>query len=196
MLHAAIAGLLGTAMLLALFGWGIARSLLKLATLNRSAVLACALALTIVGVYSMRQSLFDVLVMMICGFVGYFMLRYGYSTAAAAIALVLGDGAERSLRTGLNLTGNDWWAFLTRPITGSILLIALLIPGLWHLGHDPPGAARAPGRPPLRTQENPLDDRHPHSQRRRSQGRPVPGRRAVQRRDRPAAHDRAQRPVR
>src|SRR5919106_187639 len=34
MLHAAIAGLLGTAVLLALFGWGIARSLLKLATLN------------------------------------------------------------------------------------------------------------------------------------------------------------------
>ena len=133
MLHAAIAGLLGTAVLLAIFGWGIARSLLRLATLNRSAVLACALALTIVGVYALRQSLFDVQVMMICGIVGYFMLRYGYSTAAAAIALVLGDGAERSLRTGLNLTGNDWWAFLSRPITGAILLVALLILayGIW-----------------------------------------------------------------
>lgn len=133
MLHAAIAGLLGTAILLAIFGWGIARSLLRLATLNRSAVLACALALTIVGVFALRQSLFDVKVMMICAFVGYFMLRYGYSTAAAAITVVLGDGAERSLRTGLNLTGNDWWAFLTRPITGSILLVALLILayGIW-----------------------------------------------------------------
>jgi putative tricarboxylic transport membrane protein len=133
MLHAAIAGLLGTAILLAIFGWGIASVLLRLATLNRSAVLACALALTIVGVYALRQSLFDVQVMMICALIGYFMLRYGYSTAAAAIALVLGDGAERSLRTGLNLTGNDWWAFLTRPITGTILLIALLILayGIW-----------------------------------------------------------------
>ena len=96
-------------------------------------MLACALALTIVGVFALRQSLFDVQVMMICALVGYFMLRYGYSTAAAAIALVLGDGAERSLRTGLNLTGNDWWAFLSRPITGAILLVALLILayGIW-----------------------------------------------------------------
>ena len=133
MLHAAIAGLLGTAILLAAFGWPIARSLLKLVRLKRSAVLACALALTIVGVYSMRQSLFDVQVMLICGLVGYFMLRYGYSTAAAAIAVVLGAGAERSLRTGLNLTGNDWLAFVGRPIAGSILLVACLFLayGIW-----------------------------------------------------------------
>jgi putative tricarboxylic transport membrane protein len=133
MLHAAVAGLLGTSILLALLGWPIARSLLRIATLKRAAVLTCALALTIVGVYSMRQSLFDVKVMLVCGIVGYFMLRYGYSTAAAAIAVVLGAGAERSLRTGLNLTSNDWLAFVGRPITASILAIALvfLIYGIW-----------------------------------------------------------------
>jgi putative tricarboxylic transport membrane protein len=135
MLHAAVAGLLGTAVLLAIFGWMIARSLLKLVTLNRSAVLVCALALTIVGVYSMRQSLFDVKVMLLCGFVGYFMLRYGYSTAAAAIAVVLGAGAERSLRTGLNLTRNDWTDFVSRPLTATILSVALLILlyGVWGM---------------------------------------------------------------
>jgi putative tricarboxylic transport membrane protein len=128
-----VAGLLGTALLLAIFGWPIARSLLKLATRDRSMVLTCALGLTIVGVYALRQSLFDVTVMMVCGIVGYFMLRYGYSTAAAAIAVVLGEGAERSLRTGLNLTGNDWGAFVARPITATILIIALLMLsyGVW-----------------------------------------------------------------
>jgi putative tricarboxylic transport membrane protein len=135
MLHAAVAGLLGTAILLAALGWIIARSLLKLVTLNRSAVLTCALALTIVGVYSLRQSLFDVQVLLICGIVGYFMQRYGYSTAAAAIAVVLGAGAERSLRTGLNLTRNDWFAFVSRPITATILIIAALIfaYGVWGM---------------------------------------------------------------
>jgi putative tricarboxylic transport membrane protein len=135
MLHAAVAGLLGTAILLAIFGWPIARSLLRLVRLNRAAVLTCALALTIVGVYSLRQSLFDVKVLLICGIVGYFMLRYGYSTAAAAIAVVLGAGAERSLRTGLNLTRNDWFAFVSRPITATILIIAALILayGIWGM---------------------------------------------------------------
>lgn len=127
MLHAAVTGLLGTSVLLAVFGWAIARSLLRVVTLSRAAVLICALALTIVGVYSLRQSLFDVSVMLVCGFVGYFMLRYGYSPAAAAIAVVLGGGVERSLRTGLNLTRNDLVDFVTRPITATFLLIALAI---------------------------------------------------------------------
>jgi putative tricarboxylic transport membrane protein len=135
MLHAAVAGLLGTAILLAIFGWPIARFLLNIVSLNRSVVLTCALALTIVGVYSIRQSLFDVQVLLICGLVGYFMHRYGYSPAAAAIAVVLGAGAERSLRTGLNLARNDWVAFLSRPITASILVVALLILayGIWGM---------------------------------------------------------------
>jgi putative tricarboxylic transport membrane protein len=63
------------------------------------------------------------------------MLRYGYSTAAAAITVVLGAGAERSLRTGLNLTRNDWSAFVSRPLTAAILTIALaiLVYGIWGM---------------------------------------------------------------
>jgi TctA family transporter len=55
------------------------------------------------------------------------MHRYGYSTAAAALAVVLGKGFERHLRQGLSLTSNDWLAFLTRPITATTLTIAFIL---------------------------------------------------------------------
>jgi len=133
MLHAAVAGLLGTTFLLAIFGWQIAKALLKLVSLDRAVVLTCALAMTMVGTYAVRQSLFDVGVMLVCGLIGYFMLRYGYSPAGAAIAVVLGGGAERYLRQGVNLTSNDWAAFFTRPITAAITTVAVLLLayGIW-----------------------------------------------------------------
>lgn len=124
-LAAAVAGLAGGSILVAVIGWPITRVLLRAATMNRSVVLPVALAVTLVGVFSLNRSLFDVGLMLVFGLVGYFMLRYGYSTAAAAIAVVLGGGLESGLRQGLVLTGGSLSDFVLRPITGTVLLIAL-----------------------------------------------------------------------
>jgi putative tricarboxylic transport membrane protein len=129
MLYAAVAGLLGGTLVLALVGWQISRMLLRAVSLDRRLVLAVALGLVIIGVFSLRQSVFDLLVLLVFSLIGYFMLRYGYSTAAAAIAVILGGLAEGYLRQGLNLVKNDWGAFLGRPITATILVIAFAILG-------------------------------------------------------------------
>jgi putative tricarboxylic transport membrane protein len=55
------------------------------------------------------------------------MSRYGYSVAAAALAAILSAEFERTLRQGLNLFDNDILLFLSRPITATVLLIALAI---------------------------------------------------------------------
>ena len=62
--------------------------------------------------------------MIVFGAIGYFMLRYGYSTAGAAIALILGTGLETNLRMGLVLCNRSWWTFVTRPWTAVILIMA------------------------------------------------------------------------
>jgi putative tricarboxylic transport membrane protein len=61
------------------------------------------------------------------------MLRYGYSTAAAALGVFIGKEFERSLRIGLNMNDNSFVSFVTRPITATILLlaVAVLIWGFW-----------------------------------------------------------------
>jgi putative tricarboxylic transport membrane protein len=59
------------------------------------------------------------------GVIGYFMLRYGYPTAAAALGVFLGKEFERSLRIGLNMNNNSFVDFITRPITLTIILVAL-----------------------------------------------------------------------
>ena len=138
MLHAAVAGLLGATILVTLIGWRISSLLLKVVTIDRRLVLVFAMALMVIGVYALRQSVFDLYVLLGAGLLGYFMSRYGYSPAAAAIAVVLGGLCEAYLRQGLNLTRNDWGAFLSRPITLTILIFSLLVfaYGVWTNLHE------------------------------------------------------------
>ena len=120
--YAAISGMLAATILLLLTGWWMATLMLKAVNLNRSVVLILSLATVILGVYSLNTRIFDVYVMLAAGLVGYVMQRYGYSTAAAALACVLGSELESSLRLGLNLVEGDIVSFVTRPITATVLL--------------------------------------------------------------------------
>jgi len=88
-------------------------------------VIVLAIAMTLVGIYSTNTKVFDVFVAIGAGGVGYFMLRYGYSPAAAALGVFIGKEFERSLRIGLNMNDNSFVTFLSRPITAIILLVAL-----------------------------------------------------------------------
>jgi putative tricarboxylic transport membrane protein len=127
LLHATVAGLLGGSVLLLAFGWPLARLLLRVIHLDRRVILPLVFVVTHVGIYSLRQSLFDVIVLLGFGIIGYFMIRYGYSTAAAAIGLLLGAGFESNLRQGMLLADSSFWQFVTRPWTASILLAALAL---------------------------------------------------------------------
>lgn len=125
LLHATVAGLIGGAILLSLVGWYMTKALMRIVRLDRSVVMVVALFTMMVGTFAYRNSLLDVVIMLVCGYIGYVMLRYGYSTAAAAIAAVLGAGMEGHLRRGLLLTGGVR-EFVMRPVTGIVLAISLV----------------------------------------------------------------------
>jgi putative tricarboxylic transport membrane protein len=131
LLYAGGAGLFVTTFYLALIGWPLCMMLYKIVTLDRTVIIIGALALCILGVWTINNSSFDVLVMLALGVVGYFMMRYGYSVAAAAITAVLGRGFEAYFRRGLMLTNSSFLEFVSRPWTAVILLlcVALLIYG-------------------------------------------------------------------
>lgn len=127
MLYASVAGLLMATVFLLIIGWPIARVMARLVSLKRSVVTVMVMVLILVGVFSLNQSVFDVQVCLVAGIVGYYMRRYGYSVAAAALANILGRGLESSLRSGLQLTENDVIEFITRPAAAIILLLVLTI---------------------------------------------------------------------
>ena len=82
------------------------------------------LGISIVGVYSVNNSLFDVWVMGLFGLLGYLMRKLDFPAAALILGMVLGDGLERALRQSLMMSQGDIAILVTRPISGTLLAIA------------------------------------------------------------------------
>jgi TctA family transporter len=80
-----------------------------------------------IGVYSVRQSISDVLMMLCFGGVGYLMRLLKFSPAPLLIGLVLGPAMEQHLRRSLIVSRGDPMIFLQRPVSAAILAVAGVI---------------------------------------------------------------------
>ncbi len=77
------------------------------------------------GAYSLNNNMFDVWLTLLFGILGYFMKKLKYPGAPLILALVLGQLLENSLRQSLILSLGDPRIFFTRPISGTIMAIAI-----------------------------------------------------------------------
>ena len=85
---------------------------------------------TTVGVYSVQNQIFDVYSMLFFAFVGYGIRKLKFDPAPLPLAFVLGPMVERSLRQSLLISGGDPTIFVSRPISGTLIgIIVLLIVG-------------------------------------------------------------------
>jgi TctA family transporter len=81
--------------------------------------------LTLVGVYSVNNSSFDMWVMLALGVFGYAMRKLKFDLGPLLLAFVLGPILEKSLRQSLLMSGGDPGIFLGRPISASLLAVAV-----------------------------------------------------------------------
>jgi putative tricarboxylic transport membrane protein len=82
---------------------------------------------TTIGVYSTQNQVFDIYSMLFFGALGYLMRKLNFDPAPLPLAFVLGPIVERSLRQSLLISGGDLTIFATRPISGTLLAILLLL---------------------------------------------------------------------
>jgi putative tricarboxylic transport membrane protein len=98
----------------------------------RPAILAPITGLiTILGVYTINNSTFDIFVMIAFGILGYLMKKAGFEPGPMVLAFVLGALLENNVRRALLIFDGDPSGFLTRPISGTILalfVVAALFP--------------------------------------------------------------------
>ena len=80
-----------------------------------------------VGTYSLNSSVFDVGLMSVIGVVGYFMRRFDVPVAPAIIGMILGPLAEQQFRRALAISQGEMSVFLTRPLSATVLALAVLV---------------------------------------------------------------------
>jgi len=80
-----------------------------------------------IGVYSMKNDVSDVMMMVIFGVVGYVLRKLQFELGPLLLAFVLGRILERSLRQALLISRGDVSIFFTRPISAAFLAVVALM---------------------------------------------------------------------
>jgi putative tricarboxylic transport membrane protein len=81
----------------------------------------------IIGSYSLKNSIFEVLVMFIFGIVGYLFRKFEYEPAPLILAFVLGPMFESNLRQSLTLSKGSFSIFFNRPIAAVTIILAIIL---------------------------------------------------------------------
>ncbi|MCM3716193.1 tripartite tricarboxylate transporter permease [Alkalihalobacillus oceani] len=81
----------------------------------------------IIGTFAVRNSIFDIWVMLVFGVVGYFLEKIKFPVAPIVLGVVLGPLAEEEFRRAVQMAGGDFMVFLTRPISGTLIVIAVIL---------------------------------------------------------------------
>jgi putative tricarboxylic transport membrane protein len=79
-----------------------------------------------IGVYSIRNTVFDIWVMGIFGVIGYLFRKVDMEPGPLILAFVLGPILERSLRQALLMSAGSPFIFFKRPISGTIMGFLLI----------------------------------------------------------------------
>jgi TctA family transporter len=87
-----------------------------------------------IGVYSINNSAFDILMVVVFGAAGYVMRLLDLQPAPLLLGFVLGPLMEENLRRALLISRGDYMVFLDRPISAGFLAVtaSLLALAIWQ----------------------------------------------------------------
>jgi len=80
-----------------------------------------------IGVYSLNNSPFDVMMVALFGLVGYWLMKHDFEPAPMILGFVLGPLMEENLRRAMLIARGDPSTFLTRPISAGLLAISAVL---------------------------------------------------------------------
>ena len=97
----------------------------KLLNIPKSYLYAGILVFSTLGVYGMRQSAFDLVLLYAIGLLGVVMRRFDFPAAPVVVGMILGPLAEAQMRNAVAIGEGKWTIFLERP--GSLTLIVIVL---------------------------------------------------------------------
>ena len=83
--------------------------------------------LSIIGAYTVRNSMFDILVALIFGVLGYIFHKYHWPVVPLVLAFILGPMLERSFVQSLSMSAGDFSVFFVRPISLTLLIVSVVL---------------------------------------------------------------------
>lgn len=155
LVYAFILQMIATAALLPILGGLIAvRMFAPVLKLPQQLIAPVVICLSVIGVFTIQNSLFDIYALIGFGVLGYLMQSAGFPLAPVVLGVILGPMAEQQLRLALIIARGDTLAIASSPISLTLIgliLLVLLVPlvRLVRARGRPGGGAPGPGRSPM-----------------------------------------------
>ena len=99
----------------------------KLLSVPSSYLLPVVIAFCFVGSFSANNRVFDIMVMVIFGFIGFVMKRFGYPQAPMVVGFILAPMLEENLRRSLMRTDGSFLPILESPIALAFLVLTVVM---------------------------------------------------------------------
>ncbi|BAT57796.1 tripartite tricarboxylate transporter TctA family protein [Variibacter gotjawalensis] len=84
------------------------------------------LVICAIGAYTVHNSIFDVVLMLVFGVIGYLLKKTNYPLAPLVLAIVLGDKAEEAFRQALLASQGSVGVFWSNGLVSSIMALGLI----------------------------------------------------------------------
>lgn len=115
-------------LLLAVIGLLILKPLIKLTSVSKVYLTSAILIFAFVGAFATLNDVFAAWMVLLFGFIGFLMKRYGFAPPAVVLGFVLGELVENNMRRAMQLSQGSLSVFFSSPIDW--VLIALTIFGV------------------------------------------------------------------
>lgn len=102
------------------------RGFAQISRLSDAILIPCVTVLCVIGSYAIHKNFADVIVMLIFGFIGYFMRKFDLNTAAVVLALILGPISEKGLRGALRVSGGDIGVLFKSPVSWILIILSVI----------------------------------------------------------------------
>ncbi len=127
-IYALFAGIMLSSVVLFISGSLAIRYIVRIVDIPRHILMPLVLLFCVFGTFAVQAQMFDVLVMVVFGALGYLMLRINMSAAPFLMGFILGPLFEDNLRRTF-LISQDMWVFFRSPICW--IFIALTVVSLF-----------------------------------------------------------------
>ena len=99
----------------------------KMLKIPYTILFAIILTFMIIGAYGVDNSAFDVVIMIIFGFLGYVLKKFDFPIAPIILTLILGPNMERSLRRAMEMSQGDFSILFASPLSAVLLIVSVII---------------------------------------------------------------------
>jgi putative tricarboxylic transport membrane protein len=109
-----------------LIGYFAIKALVRVLEFPEAVVSAFVVMFCFIGAFAARNNLSDLYVIAAFGVLGFLFERWRFPIAPLVLGSILGPLAETTFMTTMISFDNDWTVFFTRPVSGTVMTLALL----------------------------------------------------------------------